>query len=99
MLVDWLFNIVEALFGLFEDAVQAALGLLPEINPPDLSGMVEALGGLFAPGTGYLGWLNRYMPVDQVPAALGVVLGSWAVLYLVRFAVWVLTKAHVLGGD
>lgn len=91
--------ITDAILSFFLGIARGVLGLLPDIQPPDLVGMVDGIAPLFAPATGYLGWLNKYLPIDQAALALGVVLGSWLVLYGIRLVVWVLTKAHVLGGE
>ena len=86
--------IVEAILGAFAWVVNGLVDLLPDVDPPDLSGMVAGLGPIW----GMAGWLNKYVPLDQAGIMLGVVVSIWAVLYGIRFSVWFLTKAHVLGG-
>jgi hypothetical protein len=87
--------IVDALLSAFEAVVGALTALLPEVDPPDLSGMVAGLD----PVWGAAGWLNKYVPLDHAAIALGVLVTLWVVLYGIRVAAWLLTKAHVLGGS
>jgi hypothetical protein len=87
--------ITDAILGFFESIVTSILGLLPDIEAPDLAGMVESIHGFFA----YFGWANQYVPLDQIVVMLGIGLGSWFAMYLIRFALWALTKAHILGGS
>lgn len=87
--------ILDALFSLFEGIVNTIVGLLPDIDPPDLSGMVAAT----APVWDAVGWINKYAPVDQAVIALGLFAAWWLVMYGTRFVIWALTKAHFLGGS
>lgn len=87
--------IVDALLSFFQSIIDGIVGLIPEIEPPDLSGMVAAMAPVFEA----VGWLNKYVPVDQAVIALGLMVTWWAVLYAIKFGIWVLTKAHVLGGE
>lgn len=85
--------IVDLIFGLVNSLAQAVLGLLPDIEPPDLQGMVTAAAPVFS----NLGWINKYVPVDQAGIALGLLATYWFVLYLVRFVIWLASKLYLLG--
>jgi hypothetical protein len=87
--------IIDALINVFETIVNTLLGWLPDITPPDLAGYVSAL----APAFTYVGYANKYLPVDQMMVALGILTTSWMAIYIIRFVEWVLSKTHLLGGD
>lgn len=87
--------IVDAIFSLFESALNAVVGLLPTVEAPDLSGWVSGLGPVWATA----GWLNKYVPLDQAALILGVLAAAWLISYGARVIIWGLTKLHVLGGQ
>lgn len=87
--------ILDAIFSLFQSFVDGLTGLLPDVEPPDLQGYVASL----SPVWGAAGWLNKYVPLDHAAVALGLLVLMWFVLYGFRVGVWLLTKAHVLGGE
>lgn len=87
--------IVEAIWDLLRSAVETVIGWLPDIAPPDLSGMVDAV----APLWGYFGWANKYVPLVEVAAMLALLVAAYAVMFTFKLTVWVLTKAHILGGE
>lgn len=87
--------IVDAIFSLFEGALNAVLALVPTVEAPDLSGWVSGLSGVWV----HAAWLNKYVPLDQAALMLGIVGVAFVASYAFRFAVWCLTKLHVLGGS
>lgn len=87
--------IVDAIFSLFESALNAVLGLIPEVAAPDLSGWVAGLAPIWEKAA----WLNKYVPLDQAALILGVLAVAWLASYAVRVVLWGLTKLHVLGGE
>lgn len=87
--------IVDALFSIFNSVVNTVLGWLPDIAPPDVSGAIESMAPVWA----FLGWANKYVPLVEAGAMIGLVAAVYMVMYLIRFTVWVLTKAHILGGS
>lgn len=70
---------------------------IPNPAPPGLAGMATSIMG--AGVTNFFGWLNNYVPLDQMAAATGAVFTVFAVMWLVRLVGWLLGKVHVLGGD
>ena len=77
--------------------LQNTLGALP--SSPTL-GLNAQAGTLVGTGIfGGAGWLNAYMPLDAVMEGLGVVLALFAVMFIVRMVLYVLTKLHILGGN
>lgn len=86
--------ITDALFGIFTAIVEALLGLLPDIDPPDLTGMVEALEPMWE----YLGWMNKYIPIVEIGGMIVVLVTVQVAMFFVNMTIWVLTKAHILGG-
>lgn len=87
--------ILDALFAIFRAAVEWVLGLFPAWSPPDISGYVSAAGPVFDA----LGWANHYLPIDLAFVLVPVGAGLYVSIVVFRFSVWVLTKAHVLGGS
>lgn len=87
--------IIKALIALFMIPFKAALSLMPTIDPPDVSALV----GEIAPVWQYAGWINNYLPLAEAAQLFGVLLTAFAAVMLVRGVLWVLTKAHVLGGS
>lgn len=52
-------------------------------------------------GTGIFdgaGWLNSWVPLDAVMEGLGVVLTLFVFMWIVRVAIYLLSKIHILGG-
>lgn len=89
MVVVWLVQLWGFVFG-------NTLGALP--TSPTLG--LNAKAGAFV-GTGLFdgaGWLNAYLPIDAVMDGLGVVLGVFVVMWVIRLVIYVLSKLHVLGG-
>lgn len=88
--------IVEAIVNVFAAIVSGLLGLLPAWSLPDVSGMVDSISGgqLFH----YAGWINQYVPLAEALTLIA----AWMVVRVGVFAfqsiVWLLSKAHVLGG-
>jgi hypothetical protein len=74
-----------ALINAMIAAVALPLSALPDIAPPGLATMAAGLSGLWA----HFGWANKYVPLDQIVIMIGIAVGSWFALYLIRFAVWV----------
>lgn len=86
--------IIKALISLFMVPFKAALSLMPTIEPPDVSALVVDI----APVWQYAGWANNYVPMAEAAQLFGVLLTAFAAVMVVRGVLWVLTKAHVLGG-
>jgi hypothetical protein len=74
---------------------RAALELLPAIDPPDVSGLVASMAPVFQLG----GWANNFVPLSEAVTLLGVMMTAFAAITVVRATLWVLTKAHILGGS
>jgi hypothetical protein len=74
---------------------RAALALLPAIDPPDVAGLVSAMAPVFQLG----GWANNFVPLSEAVTLLGVMMTAFAAITVVRATLWVLTKAHILGGS
>jgi len=87
--------ILDALFSLFRSAVETVLGWLPVLSPPVLTGMVASM----APLWGYLAWANKYVPLIEAAGLIGVLGLAYVGIFVFKFSVWVLTKAHLLGGS
>jgi fermentation-respiration switch protein FrsA (DUF1100 family) len=87
--------ITDAIFAFFATIASFVVGLLPSMNPPDISSHLSALGPVLT----WFGWANQYVPLDQVVIVLGIALGAWVTLNVFNGVVWVLTKAHILGGQ
>lgn len=87
--------ITEAVLRFFGRLVLTVLSVLPDPAPPALAGMVGAV----SPVWDGLAWLNNFVPLGDAVLYLGVYLTVVVVSYGLDVAVWVLTKAHVLGGS
>lgn len=86
--------ITEAVLGFFRTIVQGILDALPDWDPPDLTGALDAVAPLFSS----LAWANKYVPLVECGALFGLFVVFKVGLYVTNFVVWVLTKAHILGG-
>jgi hypothetical protein len=86
--------IVDAIVGLGVGLLTGLLALLPDVEPPDLSGAVAAIDGIAA----YTGWLNKYFPVAEAITILGIVVTVYTGMYVVKFLLWVWSKIPVIGG-
>lgn len=87
--------ITEAVLRFLGTIVMGVLSVLPDPVPPGLVGMVSAISPLWEG----LGWLNHYLPLGDAVLWLGVFLVVHLVIYGMDVGVWILTKAHVLGGS
>jgi len=74
----------------------SVLGLLPSwsVDTSSAQAAVQAWDGF-----GLLGWADHYLPVTEASVLLGVRLTLWAGMHVFELVVWLLTKAHVLGGS
>ena len=88
--------IVLAVFRLMGAVAFGLLGLLPSFGFDASSATAAVNGWTFF---GYFGWVNHYMPLDLGLVLLGVRLTLWGAMHAVEAVVWLLTKAHVLGGS
>lgn len=70
------------------------LGIMPNPDPPDLTGMVDTIAPVFA----HVAWANKYFPLDQAAIILGVLVVAWVPLYGIRVTIWMLVKTGVLKG-
>lgn len=86
--------IVEAIINFFVTILQGVVNLLPTVPFPDVSG----IPGQLAPVLGWVGWANQYLPVTEALTMLGIGLGVWVVMHLVRLTLWLLRLVHVAGG-
>ncbi len=87
--------ITKLLISIIVAPFRAALSLLPVIEPPDVAGLVSAMSPAFQLG----GWANNFVPLSEAVTLLGVMMTAFAALTIVRATLWVLTKAHILGGS
>lgn len=85
--------ILDALWGIFSTVITGVLSVLPDIEPPDLTGAVEAIDGIAA----YTGWLNKYFPVTEAIALLALVMSVWVAMQVVKFTLWLIGKIPVFG--
>lgn len=93
MLLSWL---LDTLFSIVQGGLTTIQGVMPVIPAvPDTSSYQSAAASVFQ----WAGWANWYVPVDQAVVAFGLVITLWVALYGFRFVVWMLTKAHILGGQ
>jgi hypothetical protein len=77
----------------------AVLLALPAWEPVDLSGLIAAMHS--GPGQsvfGALGWANHWLPITEIIATIALGLTVHAVVYLVRFVIWILQLFHIAGG-
>ncbi len=86
--------ITEAVIRGFLSLLSAVFSIGPDLDPPDFSGPM----GLLAPFWQAFGWANHYLPVDVAIICIGIRLLAQAATHLVTFAVWTLSKVHILGG-
>jgi hypothetical protein len=86
--------ITDAVLHFFTGLVNVCLGWLPSTTPPNLSADITGISVFWR----YFGWLNQYLPVSETVGFISVAMVVYAAMYLFRAAVWVLTKAHILGG-
>jgi hypothetical protein len=72
------------------------LGLLPSwtVDTSSASAAVQSWDGF-----GFFGWADHYLPVSEAVVLIGVRLTLWAAMHAVEGTLWLLTKAHVLGGS
>lgn len=87
--------IIDAIFGLFAQALALVHDQLPDVPSFDTSEHTGPVGSLFQ----WAGWANWWVPVDHAVILLGLLLTAWAVMYALDFANWALTKLHLLGGN
>lgn len=90
--IYWL---AEAVLGAFFGLAAGIMELAPDIAAPDISGMVGGLSTFWE----YFGWANNFVPLDQLVVIIGLVVTFYVALLVVRLSIWLLVKAHVLGGD
>lgn len=86
--------ITEAVVRIFLGLAQLVLGLAPNLEAPDLTGPM----GVIAPIWASFGWANHYLPVDLLVGFIGIRLAAVAISHVINATVWLLSKAHVLGG-
>jgi hypothetical protein len=91
--------VTAALLWLFRTVLDGLDVLLPSWSPPDISGtLATALGSIGDVGE-FVGGLNWYFPVRETVEAVVILFAAWTAGLLYRGVVWVLTKAHILGGQ
>lgn len=90
MIVQWLFQGILKVVDWFASFLPQS----PVLGLNDKAGGVVG-GGFFA----RLGWVNSYIPLDEVALGISVVLGVFVVLWVIRLVIWILNKLHILGGD
>ncbi len=87
--------IIEGIVRVVMWPFRAALELLPVISPPDVSGMVASTSGIWQ----YAGYVNNFVPASEAVTLLGILMTAFVAITAVRAVLWVLTKAHILGGS
>lgn len=87
--------IVKWALQFFIDRVADLVGLLPNFSVPNIHSQVSSLNSLWS----LFGWANQYLPIDAAVAMVSLLLVGWAALQALHIAVWVATKAHILGGS
>ncbi len=87
--------ITKALIAIITAPFKAALSLLPEISPPDVDGLV----GSMAPVWQFFGWADNFLPLSDAVVIFGLLVVAFNAVFAIRGVLWVLTKAHILGGD
>lgn len=88
--------IVDAILSALVSAVEWVLGLLPSFSPPDLSAFTSAVSDFRI--TQYISWANHFLPITLVGTLIVLRLTVWGASYAFEGVVWLLVKAHVLGG-
>jgi hypothetical protein len=86
--------ITKAILALIIAPFRAALSLLPELEPPDLDGLIADM----APIWQFAGWVNNFVPLQEATTILGILLTVFPLVMLVRGTLWVLNKLHITGG-
>ena len=89
--------ITQAVIGWFFQGLNWALGLLPTWSLPSLTGWTSYIGDTRI--WQWAAWANWYVPLDLAVAFLAVRLAAWTGMWTFEAVVWLLTKAHVLGGQ
>lgn len=84
-ILDLLQSFAELLFGWIGSA----------FSPPDTSGLSGAIDKVIS----FSGWSAHFLPIGFAATAAGVVLTAHLAALGVRGALWVATKAHLLGGE
>jgi carbon starvation protein CstA len=87
--------ITDAVLSFFTGLVSTVFGWMPTITPPSLGSDLSGLGTVWQ----YFSWANQFLPLDIALACAGLLLAAWGTRWLVMAALWVATKAHVLGGS
>lgn len=85
--------IVDAFISLVGGFLASALSLVPVPSAPSYG------SGPFAGFFQWVAWLNGYLPISEAAGLVVVLAGLWAAWHVWRALLWVLTKAHVLGGS
>lgn len=87
MIVQWFLDMIGGV-------LDAILGWVPAPQIPDVAGYLGQLGPLFQ----WVGWLNRYLPIELTLNLSLVLLGMMVLRQTMLFAIWSMSKLHVLGG-
>lgn len=88
--------ITDALLLIVFGPLNAVAGLLPTTPALNLNTKATSLvsGGLFA----HLGWVNNYIPLNDVSSCIAIILTIAALLIPVNLLIYLATKLHLLGG-
>jgi hypothetical protein len=88
--------ITDAIVKLLSAVLGPILALLPSGTSTTLNSYATTVVG--SGWFGHMGWLNDYVPVDQVVIAIPVVIAFALVMVGVQVTVWILDKLHLFGG-
>lgn len=91
--------VTEAILWLFTKIAKALLYLLPDWSPFDVSGLASAVAPLLAPGLAFVAWLDHYFPAKQLIGLMAVVVTMYVAAHVYRAAVWLASKARLLGAS
>jgi hypothetical protein len=86
---------------MFRTLINTIGALLPSWSPVDFGAIAAPITSLFAsqPLRDLLAWINFYVPLREGVSAALVLVGLYVGVLAYKTIVWVLTKAHVLGGS
>ena len=87
--------ITDAVLGWVVGAFTALLALLPNPLPPALADAASSLTPVWT----FFAWANKYVPLAEAAAMLGLLAAVQVAMFAWNFSVWALTKLHVLGGQ
>lgn len=87
--------IVDALLSWIAGAIHWLLSLLPAVPALDKGSWAGPIATVWT----YAGWANDYIPLDSAAIILGLTIAAFWLFYGAYFALWILDKLHITGGN